>query len=463
MNQNQTDSENQDANLKPNKAKVASWTQHSNTKKPAAESNAGAKTKTVESKVDSWIQSWNPHKDENLKNQSLEPVMIAESVVRKKAARWFFVAFGIFLIWAFYAPIDAGVTASGQVVVSGYRKAVQHPTGGVVREILINEGDHVTKDQVLIKVNPLKEQANLNAIESEYINVLVNEARLKAERISAGSITWPKELNKLRNQAQVKESKLTQELLFNARKRELQQTVAARGEQEKSLIEEEKNLLQLAEEGYVPRANAAQAMRNRLELATTLNTFKANFLKQLETELSDMQKRHESLVAQLESAKFDQEHADIKSPISGTIVGLKVYTVGGVITSGQMLAEVVPDDSLLVVDVKLPANVIDRVKPNAIVDMHFTAFNAVTTPTVPGIVRKVAVDKVMPDKTKPGEPEFEYYPVQVETTPEGLAMLGTLNIQPGMPVDVVIVTGQRSFMSYLMKPISDRVIWAFKN
>lgn len=463
MNQNQSDSENQVANTNSNQSKVASWTQHSNTKKQETESNTGAKAKTVESKVDSWIQSWNPHKHENLKNQSLEPVMIAESVVRKKAARWFFVAFAVFLIWAFYAPIDAGVTASGQVVVSGYRKAVQHPSGGVVREILINEGDHVTKDQVLIKVNPLKEQANLNAIESEYINVLVNEARLKAERISAGSITWPKELNKLGNQAQVKESKLTQELLFNARKRELQQTIAARGEQEKSLIEEEKNLLQLAEEGYVPRANAAQAMRNRLELATTLNTFKANFLKQLETELSDMQKRHEALAAQLESAKFDQEHADIKSPISGTIVGLKVYTVGGVITSGQMLAEVVPDDSLLVVDVKLPANVIDRVKPNAIVDMHFTAFNAVTTPTVPGIVRKVAVDKVMPDKTKPGEPEFEYYPVQVETTPEGLAMLGTLNIQPGMPVDVVIVTGQRSFMSYLMKPISDRVIWAFKN
>ena len=377
MNKDNLGSENSNASIKSNESKVASWTQNSSANKKVVEANTATQDNTVESKVDSWIQSWNPHKQEHLNNESLEPVTIEESVVRKKAARWFFVAFGIFLIWAFFAPIDAGVTASGQVVVSGYRKAVQHPTGGIVREILLNEGDHVVKDQVLIKVEPVKEEANINVIESEFINVLVNEARLKAERVSAGVITWPNELATLGNQAQVKESKLTQELLFNARKREFQQTIAARGAQEKSLIEEEKNLRQLAEEGYVPRANAAQAMRNRLELATTLNTFKATFLKQLETELSDMQKRHEALVAQLESAKFDQEHAEIKSPISGTIVGLKVYTVGGVITAGQMLAEVVPDDSLLVVDVKLPANVIDRVKQNAIVDMHFTTVSGI--------------------------------------------------------------------------------------
>jgi protease secretion system membrane fusion protein len=114
------------------------------------------------------------------------------------------------------------------------------------------------------------------------------------------------------------------------------------------------------------------------------------------------------------------------------------------------------------VDVNLPATVIDRVKVGLIVDLHFTAFNAVTTPTVPGRVIKVGADKQIPDKSKPGAADFDYYSGQIETTPEGLKMLGDLNIQPGMTVDVVIKTGERNFISWLMKPISDRMIWAFK-
>jgi protease secretion system membrane fusion protein len=136
--------------------------------------------------------------------------------------------------------------------------------------------------------------------------------------------------------------------------------------------------------------------------------------------------------------------------------------VGGVVGGGQVLAEVVPQDSKLVIDVNLPATVIDRVKVGEIVDLHFTAFNAVTTPTVPGRVMKVGADKQIPDKTKPGAPDFEYYSGQIETTPEGLKMLGDLNVQPGMTVDVVIKTGERNFISWVMKPISDRLIWAFK-
>lgn len=419
--------------------------------------------KSGESKVDSWIQSWNPYDPKKENPKEMEPVTIQESKIRKRAARWFFVGFAIFLVWAFYAPIDQGVTTSGQVVVSGYRKAIQHPTGGVVREILVNEGDLVKRDQVLIRVNPLNAQATVSKIQSDLINVLVTEARLRAERNEAPDIHWPKELGSLGNKEKISEAKLTQEKLFNARRREIIDTIAARKAQQKSLIDEEQNLAQLAKEGYVPRASAEQALRNRLESETTVTTFRANYLKQLETELSQMQKERDALFMQLAAAQFDEQHANIKSPVDGKIVGLKVFTVGGVVTGGQMLAEVVPQDSKLVVDVKLPATVIDRVKVGETVDLHFTAFNAITTPTVPGKVTKVGADRVLPDKTKVGEPDYEYYPGQIETTPEGLRMLGDLNIQPGMTVDVVIKTGERSFMSYLLKPISDRLIWAFKN
>ena len=418
----------------------------------------------MDAKVDTWLNSWNPEPAPVNVDNNLEPIRIEESLLRKKVMRWFFVCFGIFLMWAFYAPIDAGVTASGQVVVSGYRKAIQHPAGGVVGEILISEGDHVAKGQIVIKINPLKERASLSAIQSEFITVLTGEARLRAERINASHITWPIALSKLSNHEQVNESKITQTQLFNARRQELQEMIAAKSEQQKSLLEEEAALAELAEQGYVPKSTAAQAKRTRIEMASTMNSFKSAFLKGLETEMSDLQKRHEALQSQLESALEDEQHNEIRSPIDGTIVGLKVNTVGGVITSGQILAEVVPSETLLVVDVKLPVAAIDRVTVNQIVDVHFTQFNKDTTPIVPGMVKKVGADKVIPDKTKPGEPDFEYYSVQVETMPEGLIKLQAMNmnILPGMPVDVVIKTGERSFMSYLIKPLSDKLIWAFK-
>ncbi|NDB69224.1 MAG: HlyD family efflux transporter periplasmic adaptor subunit [Methylocystaceae bacterium] len=418
--------------------------------------------------VDSWLQSIHPYDPKRIKqetpdvdHQLIDPVVIDESKVRKRLTRWFFLLFIAFAIWAVYAPIDGGVTAQGTVVVSGYRKSVQHPTGGVVKEILVNDGDMVEEGQVLIKVNPLTLQANLGAIESEFINVLSNEARLKAERLGT-KIVWPEVFKTIENQAQIKEAKATQEKLFNARREEYVDTMNARQAQLKSLIIEEKNLGQLAIEGLVPKASAEQAMRNRLESENVINTYKSTYIKQIETDLAEVQKRHEALQVQLEAARFDEAHTSIRSPATGKIIGLKVVTEGGVISGGQLLAEVVPQDAKLVIDVKLPPNVIDRVKVDAEVDLRFTAFNMNTTPVVPGRVLKVGSDRLLPDKTKPGEPDFEYYAAQVETTPKGTKMLGELNIQAGMPVDVIIKTGERSFLSWVMKPITDRLNLSFK-
>ena len=418
--------------------------------------------------VDSWLQSMHPYDPKRIKqatpdvdHQLIDPVVMDESKVRRRLTHWFFIIFILFAIWAVYAPIDGGVTAQGTVVVSGYRKSVQHPSGGVVKEILVSDGDFVEEGQVLIKVNPLTLQANLGAIESEFINIVSNESRLKAERLGT-HILWPEVFKTIENQAQIKEAKSTQEKLFNARRQEYVDTMTARQAQLKSLITEEKNLGQLAIEGLVPRASAEQAMRNRVESENLINTYKSTYVKQIETDLGEVQKRHEALQVQLDAARFDEAHASIRSPATGKIIGLKVVTVGGVISGGQLLAEVVPQDAKLVIDVKLPPNVIDRVKVDAEVDLRFTAFNTNTTPTVPGRVLKVGSDRLIPDKTQPGAPDFEYYAAQVETTPEGTKMLGELNVQAGMPVDVIIKTGERSFASWVMKPITDRLNLSFK-
>lgn len=221
---------------------------------------------------------------------------------------------------------------------------------------------------------------------------------------------------------------------------------------------------QLAKEGYVARNQAAQALRSMLETETALNAYDANYYKQIDTELAEVQKNRDALHDRYAAALFERDLSRVKAPASGTVVGLKVFTVGGVIGASEVLAEVVPDTGNLIVSAKVPANLIDKVRVGEIADLHFTAFNVNTTPTVTGSVKVVGADLVSPQKGKLiGEPDFEYYPTLIETTPEGQKMLGDLQVQPGMPVDVVIKTGERSFMSYMIKPIKDRLIKAFKD
>jgi protease secretion system membrane fusion protein len=139
------------------------------------------------------------------------------------------------------------------------------------------------------------------------------------------------------------------------------------------------------------------------------------------------------------------------------VVGLKVFTAGGVITSAQVLMEIVPKDESLAVDVQIPTNLIDKVRVGMLADMRFVAFNQTTTPVIEGELKVVGADKLA--GTTPGS---EYYMAQIQTTPEGLQKLGELQVQPGMPVDVVIKSGERTFMSYLLKPLSDKLALAFK-
>jgi protease secretion system membrane fusion protein len=162
--------------------------------------------------------------------------------------------------------------------------------------------------------------------------------------------------------------------------------------------------------------------------------------------------------SRLDSAKFDRELTEVRAPVSGSIVGLKVFTEGGVVTAAMVLMEVVPIDESLIVQAKIPASIIDKVRVGMLTDMRFTAFNQSTTPTIPGIVTLVGADK---ENTENKEGDF--YLAQVETTKEGLDLLGSLKVQPGMPVDVVIKSGERSFMSYLLKPLTDQAARAFKN
>jgi protease secretion system membrane fusion protein len=443
----------------------------------------------LDARLGRWVQGWNPYDPSKLNRQGLQPVQVEESAIRKNAARWFLGFFAVFLAWALYAPIDAGVTVQGTVSVLGNRKAVQHPTGGVVEEIRVKEGAEVKQGEVLLRINPLKTEADLTGAELTYINLLASESRLKAERDGLGGINWSDELRKRfkPGDPRVEVAQKLQVQRLNSRRAEYASQVASLNEQInglqavlqsrqiqiKTLDEEMKNTRELAQRGFVPQSQANQAERQKSDIDSSIANTQADIsrarlqisqvrsaiLKDVDTQLQELQKNRDAVSTRLDSAKFDRNLAEIRAPVSGSVVGLKVFTVGGIITSGMVLMEIVPKDENLIIQAKIPTSIIDKVRVGMPTDMRFTAFNKDKTPVIPGMVKVLGAD-VEPG----GNPqEGDFYLAQVETTPEGIALLSGLKVQPGMPVDVLFKAGERSFMSYLLKPLTDKLAFAFKN
>ena len=416
--------------------------------------------KELDKKTESWIQSWNPYHPNALQSRKIQPIEIEESHLRKHATKLFLISFGIFMVWASFAPIDAGVSAPGTVMVSGYRKTLQHPTGGIVQDILVKEGDVVKEGDMLIRINPLKAEAELSSAQLQYINTLVTEARLKAERKGENKIAWPPELDSWGNEPRVEEAKALQQKLFETRRNEIVAVINGRRQQVATLQEEARNNATLAQEGYVSRAQANQVLRTKVDAELSLNSMQATYYKDIDTQLAEIQKTRDAIRDRFQAVAFDRDLTSIKAPVSGTVVGLKVNTKGGTIAGGTVLAEIVPSEVALIVDAQVPPTVIDKVKVGQTVDMRFTTFNQNVTPVIPGVVKLVGADK-MPDPG--GNKSQDFYLAQVEATPEGLKQLGDLRIQPGMPVDIIFKTGERTFMGYLLKPLSDRFAGSFKN
>jgi protease secretion system membrane fusion protein len=446
------------------------------------------------------VDKLNPYHPDALRREGIEPVRLEESRVKQGTARLFVIGFIVFVLWAVFAPIDGGSNVTGTVVVMGNRKAVQHPSGGVIEQIYVREGATVRQGDPLITLNRLSIEAALNSTELEYMNALAVESRLISERDGLATIRWLPELEGLAEDNRLSEAKSQQMRLFQSRKLELdgqlrilreqiagmtgqtaemQKIVSARREQLETMADEARSNRELAVEGFVPRSRANEVERARSDLLASiastmselgknhsaiaatrlqLNQTLAVFRRDVESQLAEAQKLRGALRTKVEALKFDRGLTQLRAPVGGTVVALKVNTIGGVIQGGDMLMEIVPDNGKLIVEAQVPPALIDKVKVGLEADMRFSAFNQNTTPVIPGTVKMVGADR-LPATSR--EQPFEYYLAQIETTPEGARLLGQHKVQAGMPVDVVIKTGERSFISYLFKPLSDRFAHAF--
>lgn len=407
--------------------------------------------------------------------------------------------FGGFMLWAMLAPLDAGVTSPGSVKVASNRKTIQHLTGGTVDAILVREGQTVKKNQVLVKLNPTQSGAQLGMAEAQFISAKAVESRLVAERDGKASLEPVPELQSFGDDSRVKDAVTLQTRLFNTRRstldseiRILEESLAAASEQLHGqervrqtrqqqlgfLNEELKGVREMAREGYVPRNRMLGLERDALQINASLAEDLTNigrtrnqiaelklrilqrrqeYQKEVQSLLTDVQKDANAQTDRLNALRYDVENTQIKSPIDGIVVGLNVHTVGGVIQPGFHIMDVVPSNEPMVVEAQVAPQLIDKVHPGLPVELSFPAFSHAKTPNVPGVVDTVSADRLTDERTN-----MPYYLVQIKVTDKGLIMLGQNQIRPGMPASVAVKTGERTMLSYLIKPLLERIDGAFK-
>lgn len=368
------------------------------------------------------------------------PVEVNTDAKSQMRLGWWIVILGVggFFVWAFTAPLDQGVPVSGTVIVSSNVKAIQPSANGVVGAILVKEGDTVKAGQPLVEMNDVQAKAQAGISRVQYFAARASEARLIAERDDKKVITFPPELIKEKHNPRIASDMSMQKQLFDARRTALHQELA--------IMEEQlKGMRVLAKDGYIPR--------NRLlDLERTYLQRKLGYETEVRTKLVGVQKEAEALKMRQVSLDYDLANAIVRSPVDGTVENVQVFTIGGVIGAGFHMMDIVPSDDKLVIEGKIPVNLIDKVHMGLKVDLIFTAFNSKTTPHVPGEVTMTSADRMIDKRT--GAP---YYKMTAAVTPAGMKLISNLKVKPGMPVELFIKTGERTMMNYLMKPLLERM------
>ena len=409
--------------------------------------------------------------------------------------------FGGFVIWAAYAPLDEGVPASAVVAIDTKRKTIQHMTGGIVRRVAVREGQYVKIGDVLVELDDGNTRANYESIRQSYMAQRATESRLLAELGRHDSISFHPDLLAAAGDPVIKQQILTQNELFEARRSSLRSELAAADEaiagQESTLLglrlqlesrrlqsqkqgEQLKNIAELAADGYVPRNQALQLEQSQAELKAIVAELDASKLRtersiaelrlrkaqrmmeatrESASQLADVRREVQAGRERLDAVIGELGRVRIKAPVEGQVVGITIASIGGVVTPGQKLMDIVPAREGVVLEARIPTHVIDRVRPGNIVAVRFSAFAH-----SPQLVADAKIDSlssdVLTEQTPNGNTTF--YLARVSLTSEGLRELGERQLQPGMGAEVLIKTGERSLLTYLLHPLTKRIAAAMK-
>jgi protease secretion system membrane fusion protein len=408
--------------------------------------------------------------------------------------------FGGFLLWAGLAPLDEGVPTMGMVALDTKRKTVQHLSGGIVKEVLVQEGQQVKEGQALLRLDGAVAKANFEAVRQRYLGFRAMQSRLFAEQAGQGVIDFHPDVKAALNDPLIQQQVSTQQQLIQARRAALaadlqgieesmqglkeqlgsyQNILVQRRSQLALLTEELTNTRSMVKEGYAPRnrqlelermvaesnaaiadltGNSLRVTRQVAELGQRSLARKQEYRKEIESQLADVTREVQSDAEKFVAVTADLNRMEIKAPANGQVVGLSVQTVGAVLQPGQKLLDVVPDQQTLLLEAHIPPHLIDKVQTGLMADIRFNAFAHSPQLVVDGKVLSVSGDLL----SDPQQPQFSYYLARVQVTPSGMKTLGARQMQPGMPAEIVIKTGERSLLTYLLHPLTKRMAASMK-
>jgi len=401
--------------------------------------------------------------------------------------------------WASTAEISGALIAQGSLVVGSNVKKVQHPTGGVVGELLAHDGDHVKEGQVLVRLDETVTRANLAIVTKGLTELYARKARLAAERDGVDSVAMPPELAKHADDPDVVDAMRSERKLFELRhadrmgqKQQLQERITqlqqgitgltaqlTAKDKELGLIDQElqgvrelwqKNLVQLNRLTSLQRDEAkvegergqlvSQVAESKGKIAETqlqIIQVDQDLSSDVAKELRETESKIGEYVERKVTAEDQLKRTDIRAPQDGIVFQSTANTVGGVITPGDPIMLIVPESDKLQVEVKVDPKDIDQVQYNQPVVLRFESFNARTTPEINGNVIRIAADTSTDQRT--GQ---SYYLVRITMTGDEVKRLGDVKLTPGMPVEAFIQTGERTMLSYLIKPLHDQLLRAFR-
>jgi len=405
--------------------------------------------------------------------------------------------FVLFLGWAALAPLDAGVNATGQIAVFGNRQTVQHKDGGVITAIHVREGQHVHAGDVLIELSAPELKASERALTSDYLTLLVQRQRLLAERLGQSDFAPPAEFTSLsavdrgiadqvfqmqRSEMQARSGAVSaQKSVLGQRARQLVQQQSGFTRQRASLIEQQRligeelaGLKKIAEQGFASMNRVRELERAEAQLKGQQAQMEAEYaragegigetqmqslsvsrdrLEQVESDLKDTQSRISEVLPKLVATREQLQHSLVRATATGQVVGLQVFTVGGVVVPGEKLLDIVPDGRELVIQAQLRPIDADDVYPGQKAQVRFTSVHNRSLPLFAGSVRTISADSFTDEKNS-----RTYFKTEIVVPEAELnrvrSVLGNGELRPGLPVEAVLTVRKRTALQYMIGPLT---------
>lgn len=433
-----------------------------------------------------------------LKALLLPPVDPASGIDLRRAARAGLLIVGVFLVgggaWLAMAPLSGAVIAPGYVKIDLNRKVVQHQEGGIVKQVLVRDGERVRRGQALVILGDVRVEAQLELLRTQLDLERVRAARLEAERAYPAALALPRDLAARAREPALSEVLEREQALYRARRKLVQEQIVLLERQTKE-TEEQADALQaqvsaedralalqkeelavnrdLLKQGFIQktklmaleravaeyesrreeqRAAHAQARQRVTELLLRASTITSNFRQQAADELKETTARLFDLQERLRPSQDAVRRQVITAPAEGEVVNLQVFSAGSVIGPRDVLAEIVPAEQRLIIEARIRPEDINYVRTGVMADVRLTAYKQRTTPLVQGSVSYVSPDRMVEPRSGLG-----YYVAHVEVGAGPLAAEGVNRLHAGMPAEVYIRTDERTALDYLLAPVTDYV------